>query len=281
MKNRPWYWIVVLALATSSCLPDPLEVKSVPRARAEIVVSSQIIPDESLVVLLTKTFGALEASDNSNPFALLDQIALNDAFVALEGPDGIDTLQFLGNGLYGGELLSLRPGNTYHLHVNSRSLGRVRATTDVKRQAEFEEIDAELYYNGFGDTLAQITYTVSDSEDKNFYMVNVQEVELEDVIENLLNPRAFTVLMTDEGFDGQRYTERFRVFPRDYHPGDTIAVTLSNISEDYYNFMKLRLDNRYSFVEFISEPVNYASNVEGGRGFFNLYVPDVRFFVLE
>jgi hypothetical protein len=45
--------------------------------------------------------------------------------------------------------------------------------------------------------------------------------------------------------------------------------------------MKLRIDNRFSFVEFTSEPVNYPSDVAGGKGYFNVYVPDVRFFVFE
>jgi hypothetical protein len=45
--------------------------------------------------------------------------------------------------------------------------------------------------------------------------------------------------------------------------------------------MKLRIDNRFSLVEFVSEPVNYPSNVAGGKGYFNLYIPDVRFFVFE
>lgn len=49
-------------------------------------------------------------------------------------------------------------------------------------------------------------------------MINVQEVEEDDVIENLLNPRAFTMLLDDETFHGSSYRERFTVFPRDYHP---------------------------------------------------------------
>lgn len=134
---------------------------------------------------------------------------------------------------------------------------------------------------GRRNTFAQVTYTFSDSPVKNYYMINVQEVERKDLVENLLNPRAFTSLFTDEEFNGQSYGERFRVFPRDYKPGDSIAVSLSNISEEYYRFMQMRIDNRFSFVEFVSEPVNYPSNVVGGKGFFNLYLPDVRFFVLE
>ena len=75
------------------------------------------------------------------------------------------------------------------------------------------------------------------------------------------------------------YQNKF--FQYDFSPGDTIAVSISNINKDYYDFMQLRLDNRFSFVEYLSEPINYPSNVKGGKGFFNLYVPDIRLFVLE
>jgi hypothetical protein len=264
-----------------SCIPDPLEVDSVPQVKVEIVVSSQIIPDQSLVVMLTKTFGALDGSDESDPAELLDLIAVNDAVITIQGPDGLDTLSFLGRGIYGGVFISFREGQSYQLNVNSRELGAVYAVTEVKPKVDFTDIDAELFYNGFNDTLAQVTYTFNDAPEKNWYMVNVQEVEREDLMENLLNPRAFTFVIPDDDFNGDAYTERFRVFPRDYQPGDTIAVSLSNISEEYYRFIKLRIDNRLSLVEFVSEPVNYPSNVVGGKGYFNLYVPDVEFFVFE
>jgi hypothetical protein len=264
-----------------SCLPDALEVDSVPRAKEEIVVSTQMMSDESVLVLLTRTFGALDASDDSDPQALLDFIAVNDAMVTIEGPAGKDTLRFLGSGAYGGVFIPFETDNTYRLHVNSNSMGQVHASTEAKRQIDFESVDAELYYNGYNDTLAQITYALHDPPEQNWYMVNVQEVEREDFFENLLNPRAFTILLPDEEFNGRAYGETFRVFPRDYHPGDSIAVSLSNISKEYYDFMKLRIDNRFSFVEFISEPVDYPSNVVGGKGYFNLYLPDIRFIVFD
>ena len=268
-------------MGLGSCLPESLEVRSVPAAETQIVVSSQIIPDQSLLVLLTRTFGALDAGDNSDPQTLLDLIAVNDAIVTIEGPGGTDTLSFLGSGAYGGVSIPFVAGDQYRLFVSSEEFGIVSATTVVQSRTGFSAIDAELFYNGYNDTLAQITYSINDSPEKNYYMINVQEVEQEDLVENLLNPRAFTVLLEDTGFSGRTYTGRFRVFPRDYRPGDTIAVSLSNINEDYYEFMKLRIDNRFSIVEFVSEPVNYPSNVIGGKGYFNLYVPDVRFFVFD
>ncbi len=269
-------WLVV-----SSCLPDPLSVDGIPVVKPQIVVSTQIIPDQSLVVLLTKSFGALEASGDSDPEELLNQIAINDATVTITGPVGTYELQFLDHGVYGGLVIPFVDGEEYALHVVSESLGEITAVTTVKPFVPFDDIKAELFFNGYDDTLAQITYRLSDPVEENWYMLNVQEVEREDLIENLINPRSFTRLLEDRNFMSTQYAETFRVFPRDFIPGDTIAVSISNISKDYYDFMQLRMENRFSYVEYLSEPINYSSNVNGGKGFFNLYIPDVRFFVLD
>lgn len=275
------YFPFAVLLVLSGCLPDPLDVSGIPVVKPQIVVSTQIIPDQSLIVLLTKTFGALDASDDSDPEELLNQIAVNDAVVTLTGPGGTYELQPLDHGLYGGTVIPFEEGEEYQLHVISETLGEVSATTTVKPLVSFEDIKAELVFNGFDDTLAQITYRLADPVEQNWYMLNVQQIERDELVDNLLNPRAFTRLLDDETFNGNTYQETFRVFPRDFIPGDTIAVSLSNISKDYYDFMELRLDNRFSFVEYLSEPINYPSNVKGGKGFFNLYVPDVETFILE
>jgi len=263
------------------CLPEPLDVDGVPVVKPQLVVSTQIIPDQSVVVLLTKTFGALDASDDSDPQALLDQISVEDATVTITGPAGTYTLLSLDNGAYGGLVIPFEAGEQYELKVNSELLGEVSAVTTVMPRPTFESIKAELYYTGFDDTLAQITYNFLDTPGRNWYMLNVQQIERDDLLDDVLNPNSFMKLVDDAEFDGLPYGESFRVFPRDFSPGDTIAVSLSNISKDYYDFIQLRLDNRFSFVEYLSEPINYPSNIKGGRGFFNLYVPDIRFFVLE
>jgi hypothetical protein len=281
LASWPIAWGILALLSLSSCIPEPLEVEGVPTPKPMIVVSSQIIANQSVVVLLTRTISALDASDDSDPEDLIDQIAVNDAAVFIVGPDDIYTFSFLGNGLYGAPIIPFQEGAAYTLEVKSESLGEVKATTIVQPQIAFSKIEAELYLNGFRDTLAQINYTLHDPQEENYYMINVQEVERVDAVENLINPRAFTRLVRDNAFNGQEFGEQFRVFDRDYKPGDTIAVSLSNINKDYFQFMQQRIDNRFSLVEFLGEPVNYPSNVEGGKGFFNLYTPDVRFFILE
>lgn len=282
IKGYYFTGLLLLMLIVTSCLPEPLEVKDIPEVKPQIVVNTQILSDGSMAVLLTKTFGALEASDDSDPQELLNQIAVNDAIVIIEGPTGVDTLIFLQTGFYGGVTLNLQEGERYQLTAISETLGEVTATTIVKPQVRFDDIDVNLYFTGYDDTLAQVTYQLNDPPGKNHYMINVQHISLQNPVEEqLLNPRAFTKLLDDHSFDGQPFGETFRAFPRDYAAGDTVSVLLSNISEDYYDFIQLRLDTRFSFVEFISEPANYPTNVSGGKGFFNLYIPDVRFFVME
>ena len=278
---RSGYGLSVIMLMLWACIPDPLEVTGIPALKPELVITTQIIPDQSLMVLVTKTFGALEASEDSDPEALLEQIAVDDATVVITGPAGSYDLIPLDNGAYGGIVIPFEAGEEYEMIVNSLSLGQVSAKTTVKPMIPFESIEADLYFTGYDDTLAEVTHTFKDPRGSNWYMINVQHVERAEIIEDLLNPGAFTRMLEDESFEGQEYGETFRAFPRDFSPGDTISVSLSNISREYYDFMQLRLDNRFSFIEYLSEPINYPSNIQGGRGFFNLYVPDIRLFVLE
>lgn len=274
--------LMITLFMIAGCLPDPLEIKNIPEAPAQIVINTQIVPDQSLVVLLTRTFGALEASDDTDPEVLLEQVAINDALVILEGPSGYDTLTQLQIGFYGGLNIDFQPGDAYELHVYTAQLGEVHASTTVSTFVPFESIEAELYYTGYDDTLAQVTYSLDDPAGPNYYMVTVQQIERDDPIEEVVsNPRVFTRLVEDVEFDGEIFSETFKVFPRDFTEGDTVTVQLSNISKDYYDFIQLRLDNRFSFVEFAGDPINYPTNVRGGRGFFNLFVPDVRVFELH
>lgn len=275
-------FIILAFFLLQSCIPDPLEVKHTPAVSPEIVVATQMLQDETLVVLLTKTFSALDASGDSDPLELIKQIAVLDAQVSISGPKGSYQLESLGYGVYGGIAIPFEEGSLYELHVESASMGEVHASTRVLGKVEFNEISADLYYDEMGDTLAHLTYSLSDPAENNWYMLGVQEINREHIIHNLINPRSHTELFDDiNTLDQEEFQNQYRVIPRVYDPGDTIVVSLSNISSEYYEFMKMRLDNRYSFVEFLGEPINYPSNVEGGKGFFNLNIPHYKIFVFD
>jgi hypothetical protein len=262
------------------CLPDPLEVTDIPTLETKIVVSSQIVPNTGLVVFISKSIGALDAGDESDPNDLIDQIAITDAVVTISDGNSQDTLQNLGSGLYGNIILDWQSKVDYVLTVSTNLLGTVKAVTQIPEFVPFDEVSSAIIDNGF-DSLAQITYRLTDPVGANYYMINVQRFSSTQEITSLINPRIYTRLLEDSEFENQEKEEIFNVLFQEFSEGDSIAVSLASISKPYYDFLKVRSDNRFSFVEFAGEPINYPTNVQGGYGFFNLHTPDVRIFVLE
>jgi hypothetical protein len=279
---KKWASIGLLfALVLTGCLPDPLEVKGIPKVKPKIVVSTQFVPDEGVVVLLTKSFGALEGDEDSDPEVLIDQIAVADALVILKSETQTDTLTNLSDGFYGDVNIPLVTGDVVDLFISSESMGIVTAQTEVQKFIDFENIEADLYFNGFDDTLVQVMYEAIDPPGADQYVITVQRIQQNRLLENLLDSYAFVKLKTDTEFEGELFGETFRAFPRNYQRGDTVAVTLSRVSEEYFTYLMLREDNRFRWTQFLGEPVNYPTNVQGGLGHFNLTQPAVRFFVLE
>lgn len=268
--------LFVALTALMSCLPEPLEVGEIPQLKPRIVVSTQITDGLAVVIILTKSVGALEASEDSDPQELLRQIAINDATVIMQNDEGIYPLTFLGNGIYSTGQMALRVDDEYSLLVESPSMGTVSASTEVKAQVTFEYVDAAIYDNGY-DTLAEVAFSFTDPPGKNYYMLNVQRLTGNYQAEDVINPEIFIELLDDKTFEQPNYSDRLRVLAnRDFVPGDTVGIFLSNITKEYYDFMQVRLDSRFNFAEFLGEPANYPSNIKGGLGFFNLYIPDVR-----
>lgn len=264
----------------SACIPDPLDVHGIPQLEQKIVVSSQLVPNFAVAVLLTKSVGALDASDDSDPQELLDQIIIDDAAARIEGNGASYTLQYIGNGVYATSGINLVIGQSYTLFVNSIEMGEVKATTTVKPLVRFADLETSIHISG-RDTLADISYRINDPSGKNWYMMNAQRITQKNFEQRILNPWTTTKLLDDTGFEGGVKEDSFRMLFDEVKSGDTLAVMLSNIDQDYYNFMKIREDTRFGLASYLGEPINYPTNVEGGLGFFNLYVPDVRVFVLE
>jgi hypothetical protein len=261
------------------CIPEPLPIENLPKLTPKLVVSSQVLPEVGLVVLVTRSIGALDAGENANPEDLLAQIAIADATVVLINNTNRDTLINLGNGFYGG-ITNLQETTLYELQIENNEFGKVNAFTTLLPFVGFQNISADIIYNEF-DSLARIRYTFNDPPEENFYMINVQRYSATQELTSLLNPRIYTKLIVDKEFNGQPYTETFNVLFQEFLPGDSIAVSLTNISEPYYNYVKLRNDSRFGFSEFASEPINFPTNVKGGLGWFNLHTPDIRLLELE
>jgi hypothetical protein len=281
MKRIKIYSALSMLLLMAACIPEPLPVDGIPQLKSKIVVATQIVPDQTVAIFLTKSVGALDADRDSDLEELLALVAINDALVIIYNDTFRDTLDFLQLGLYTSTSIPLTPGIEYSLLVTSPTMGEVTATTKVLSQALFSTVAASIYDTGF-DTLATVNYSFQDEPGPNWYMFNVQRITEEIEPDDLLNPSIFTHLETDKTFENQLRENELKVFlRRDFMVGDTLALFLSNISEEYYSFNQVRLDSRFNFADFLGEPANYPTNINGGLGFFNLHIPDVRILVLE
>jgi hypothetical protein len=280
-KGMKKEWMMIAgAFLLSRCVPDPLDVKNVPVLQPHIVVSSQVIPGQSIAVLLTKSIGALEAGSSTDAQTLLNEIVINDASVTISYQGKTDTLQFISTGVYGSVTTPLIAGEEYRLMVSSPSMGSVSASTFMKPQVKFESVDAHLYVTG-NDTLAKVNYTFNDPPGKNWYMIDVQRFRSRQDLTQQLNPRIFIKIQTDDSFDGLSRHDSLTVPFRRFSEGDTVAVVLANISEEYYHYLSVSLDNRNSVSALVSEPLNLPTNVQNGYGYFNMHFPDVRVFRMK
>ena len=276
--NRFLIFIAMVTLA--GCFPEPLPVDNIPSLETKIVISSQMVPEQGLVVMVTKSIGALAVGEDSDIEDVIDQIVIDDALVTIYYNGQIDTLTNLGNGLYGSVRTEWETGITYGLRVVTDDLGEVTSTTQLVSRVPFDDADLTLIPSN-GDSLLRVDYSLDDPVGKNYYVISVQEYSTTQDPSDFLDPRIFNHLVDDTDFDGEHYANNFKILWPRFHQGDTVAMFMSSVSEDYYKFLKLQKENEFSLVEFISEPMNYPTNVNGGYGYFNLHLPDVRVFELE
>ncbi|MFZ6013664.1 MAG: DUF4249 domain-containing protein [Bacteroidota bacterium] len=263
-----------------SCTPDPLEVDNLKLPETKIVVSSLVLPDSSVAVLLTKSIGALEANEDTDPQSLIAEIAINDAEVTITTNDSTYSLEFLQGGVYHGIDIPMVAGRTCFLKVVSKSLGEVSAIAVVQEPIYFDAVQAFAYLDDDNDSWAQVAYTIKDPPSPNYYLLSVQKPRGKNFAKNILKSEAYTRPVDDKIFNDQEFSEIFLAMNKNFYPGDSIEISLANVSEDYFNYVKLRMENHLELVEVFSEPVYYPTNIHGGRGFFNLHLTDVRVIVL-
>ncbi len=265
---------MMIIVVMTSCIPDPIEVRNVVEEKPKIVVSSEIL-GSTVTILLTKSIGPLDANANTSWVSLLTDIVVSDATVRIQSGSGqFYTLNY-HDGAYSTSSMPLIVGQTYTLNVGSTKYGLVTATTILQPQVKFTNISAEMNVNG-RDSLALVNYSFADKRGSNWYMVSGQHLTGNDPGAKVLNPRVTYRMYDDVAFEGGIKKDTFKILFDEVAPGDTVNIRLSSITKEYYDYMKLRQDTRFGIEAALGEPVNYPTNVVGGLGFFNLYMPDSR-----
>ena len=275
------------------CVPEPLDIV-IPQAETKMVIYTQALPDQALIVSISKSFSALalpndnevengkdsintRANDSINA-AFVNQFLVTSALVTINGPDYNDTLINLGNGFYVAPFFPFVPGNIYRLEAYDSITGFfVSSVTTTLPILNFESISAERG-KGEDSTSVKIKYKVDDIPGENYFLVNIyiDSIPQSDFFGFNSNSESSSFIFSDREYaENQIIREDDFLYERNT---DTIIATLTNISRDYYNFLAAR--NRAG-NSFLSEPITYPSNVENGYGYFNLHFPSARIVTVE
>ncbi len=268
---------IVVSLVLVGCLPEPLPVKNISLAEKTVVIGSQNVPGEFLAVSLTENFNAFFGGDESEIDLLLQELLIDSLEVEIEVAGDNYLLDNAEPGLYLGTDIPKITGELYTLNfVNPYNDYPVTATTPLLPAVRFDSIAVSIQETQF-DTLVNVSLKLTDPTGPNWYMFNVQLFN-EDFDKQ---ETPFTELLDDSDFDSSEIEYDFVVFFRDYVEGDSIFVSMANISEDYYDFLTLRKEQRFLLLDGLGEPVNYPTNVENGFGFFHMHIRDVRIFGID
>lgn len=283
-------------------MPEPLEI-DVPQADPKVVISSQFLADSGVVVSCTRTFSAL--SDNYMPDKI-NYDFINKAFglhslVLLEHSGITDTLYNMGLGLYMNENLHFEIGEDCYLTVYD-SIVEQTVTSNAKyiQDIDFDTVFVEIQIEN-QDTNAIVFYEFTDYSEDNNYLINsyifqdnqngfdfsdllgenpyadMLEIFLEESEYNAIYSRLSSIgsisnkleIFKDSHFQSQNIADSV-VFRR-ISLQDTLAVSIANISQEYYDYCELRLKAGTIYSQLISDPINMPSNIENGYGMFTTH----------
>lgn len=273
MRNTCLHMALIFA-AFTGCVPDPLPVKNVPIPESTVVIGSQVLPEQFLTVAITENFNALDGGREDDYAELFLTLVIDSLDINVEVLDESYVLDNVAPGIYTGVDVPQLPGELYTLSfVNPFNDDMAYATAELQEFVGFDSLDIFIEETEF-DTLVNVGMKLQDPPGPNWYMSTVQLINEEFDV----NVNPFTELFTDEGHDGELFKYEYRVFFRDYVEGDTVLVSVANISQEYYEFLDLR-GTRRPFVGSLGEPINYPTNVENGLGYFHMHIPDVQVFL--
>tara|TARA_B100000795_G_scaffold263279_1_gene242191 strand:+ start:882 stop:1757 length:876 start_codon:yes stop_codon:yes gene_type:complete len=287
-KLTPIFAAVSTLLFLTKCQPEPLDI-TLPQYEPEIVVASQVIPDEIMFIGLTRSFTVLssDGSNGSGDSSTFLGILVDSALVTIEYSGLKDTLFKIAPGLFASLTTLDNPGTNYTLNVKDYLLNKtVYANSEMLTKIKFDSIFPIINTSEIDTTVSIHVEFTDNTNEQNHYMINVYSreiinlgLDLNSFFNNGENKIRSTVLFDDKDLIGDKYS--FDIKIDNIEISDSIAISLSSISQDYYEFLKKREKSGNIFTEITNEPINYPSNIKGGLGFFNTHSPDIKYFDLN
>jgi hypothetical protein len=290
MNTRLIFLLAICYL--TSCKPNAIEL-DVPQAPQKIVVASQQAEDNYFVVVLSKTFGALEQKninlqDLTQP--LPEELLVTGALVELHS-HGISTqLWELSPGVYATDELMPDYHEMYTLKVTDAAQEKhVIAQTRMLPKVLLDSFAVTPIPGKKNEYTLQYAFTDIEGTD-NWYVVHfyTKDNAKDSIPENPRNVDYIAKRLLEQRLDFDLITEAdlvngtYRVtknFKSDML--DTFGIALSNISKGYYEF--LQAQKKYASInnKIRGEIINMPTNIQGGYGYFNLHTPDARIVRIE
>lgn len=280
--------LTTLGILASGCdLVDlPIEVEPAP---PQLVVSSVMGPNQSLLVMVSRSFSALSATDvDSLSSDFIGRLVVDSAGVFLGHGGRSDTLSQLFDipGLYGGFFPDTEPYQQLDLTVIDSLTGEtVSATTALLPPVALEAVSVTEEIDAQGDTTTVLAYRFTDPPGENYYALHAYKLPTEGVLDALfvddeLNPALriddeevifYETLITDQAFADAVIADTVRI--PFFSVNESVAVSLAHISEGYFRFLDARSRAGGLVSSLANEPVNRPTNVIGGLGFFSAHQP--------
>lgn len=273
-------------LVLNACTPDPIDI-DLPEAEQKLVISSQVIPNSLMLVTVSKSFSALRSvdEDSIDSQALLNELLVQNAQVSISY-NGITDSLFAMPGVPGVYVSISTPqvvNTRYTLNVHDPETGlSVTSSARMLEFVAFDSLSARYVQTDAGRQVELSVHFPDRRNQENWYMVNVYKMGQEaDTVTNIFAPdneTTHTILLNDKNLTSSQFSGTALL---NYHDADTLAVSLSHISKDYYDYLAVRQKSNGLFSSITGEPINYPTNVIGGYGFFTTHFPDASVVIVQ
>lgn len=179
---------------------------------------------------------------------------------------------------YGFFSLTLAEGETYTLRAVDHDMNlSIWAVTNMQTPAQMDTVYPHINRTA-ADTIVYFKYKMTDNVNTvDFYAMNfVKKVQGDSTfdINSVFAAGSNEVLTEFELYDDQAFENG--VLDRDIAilsagQTDTVAVSVSKITQGYYEFPTALKRSSSIFNQLTGEPITYPSNVDGGHGYFTMH----------
>ena len=272
------FYLFVSLLIITSCRPKNIDI-NVKAADSKLVVFTHVIPNNIMIVALSKSFSVLDGNTTED----FSKLLISGATVKMKFNGETFDFYELNPGIYASFEKAFQVNENYELFA---CFGKdtIHSFTKMLPKIDFNSIVPIIEKNS-SDTTTYINYSFNDIEDiDNWYLINIYKklknnnsTDFVNYFSNGRNALVKTILISDKEF-GNTYQNKEKL--EHINPKDSIVITLSNINELYFNYLHQKNGTGSVFTQLNIEPITYSSNIINGYGFFNTHFPNINYFDL-